>query len=568
MNNFLRFIFLVILSSVTTAQTTPEKINDLLSKYYEYGLLNASVLVAKNGEVIFKKGYGFANMEFDIPNAPNTVHRVGSITKQFTATVIMQLKEEGKLDVQEKITTYLKNYRKETGSKVKVFNLLTHTSGIPNYTSYPGFWSDSSRNHYKPDQLIEKFCSGDLEFEPGSKFSYSNSGYVLLAKIIEEVTGKTYEENMQERIFDKVGMKNTYLDRPEKIIKNRASGYDKLGVKYRNTAYFNVKNAFGAGDIVSTVEDLYKWDQALYSNLLLTDESKKEMFTPYLSNYGYGWSITKVDSITIYSHGGGINGFSAFITRIVDDKNLIVILNNIGTSPTLDISTNITKILYGDNYNYPKKPFASYLHEIILEEGIDAAINTANELLKEEKDLFDISERELNALGYTFLGEDKFDVAIAILQLNIDQFPKSFNVYDSMGEAFMVKGDKEKAREYYKKSVELNPQNQNGFDKLKELGVYIEKPKDAEVSEEILSSYVGNYELFPNFVLSITKEGNQLYSQATDQAKFPIFPETEKLFYLKVVPAKVEFIKDDAGPVNSIMLYQGGREMPGKRVEE
>lgn len=561
------FVFL-ILSSINLAQSKSKLIDDLLTRYHEYGLLNGSVLVAEKGEVILSKGYGFANLDYEIPNSERTVHRIGSITKQFTSAVIMQLVEEGKIKLDEKMTTYLKNYRKDTGDMVTIHHLLTHTSGIPSYTGYPGFWSDSSRNPYTTEYLIEKFCSGDLEFEPGSQFRYNNSGYVLLVKIIEEVTGKSYEENMQERVFDKIGMKDSYLERPELIIKNRASGYDKQGLELVNTRYFNLKNAIGAGDIVSTIKDLYKWDQALYTEKILSDESKKKVFTPFLSDYGYGWGIKKIDSITIYSHGGGINGFSAFISRIEEDKNLVIVLNNIGTAPSLNISTNITKILYGDDYNFPKKPIGNHILTVIEDEGIDTAIETYKALKEEEQESFNFNEGELNNLGYMLLRNNQVYEAIMVFQLNIDEYPKSFNTYDSMGEAYMVKGDNQKAIEYYKKSVELNPQNQNGFDKLKELGANIEKPKDPEVSEEILLSYVGNYELFPNFVLSITKEGNQLYSQATGQAKFPIFPESEKLFYLKVVLAKIEFIKDDSGIVNSILLFQGGREMPGKRVEE
>ncbi len=567
-------LFLLILSSVSFAQNKSETINDLLTRYFEYGLLNGSVLVAEEGDIIFSKGYGFANLDYEIPNSEKTVHRVGSITKQFTSAVIMQLVEEGKIKLNEKMTTYLKNYRKDTGDKVTIHHLLTHTSGIPSYTGYPGFWSDSSRNPYTTDQLIEKFCSGDLEFEPGSKFLYNNSGYVLLAKIIEEVTGKSYEENMQERIFDKIGMENTYLERPELIIKNRASGYDRQVFDLINTRYMNVKNAIGAGDIASTVKDLYLWDQALYTDKILSEESKKKVYTPFLANYGYGWGISKIekpgggDSLTAFAHSGGINGFNAYIARLIDDKHLIVILNNTGGAPMGEIRNNIVSILYNNKYEYPKKPIGNHILTVIEDEGIDAAIEIYKALKEEERETFNFNEGELNTIGYMLLRNNQVNEAIKIFHLNIEEYPKASNTYDSMGEAYMVKGDKEKAIEYYKKSVELNSQNQNGFDKLKELGVDIEKPKDAEVSEEDLISYVGNYELFPNFILSITKEGNQLYSQATGQAKFSIFPETEKLFYLKVVAAKIEFIKDDSGEVNSIILFQGGREMPGKRVEE
>jgi len=566
------FIFFVI-TPILFAQSKSEKIDDLLSRYNEYGLLNGSVLVAEKGEVILKKGYGLANMEFDIPNSEKTVHRIGSITKQFVSTMIMQLVEEGKIKVDEKMTTYLKDYRKETGDRVTIFHLLTHTSGIPSYTGSPGFWSDSSRNPYTTEELIEKFCMGDLEFEPGSKFAYNNSGYVLLGKIVEEVTGITYEENIQKRIFDKIGMNNSYLDRPAKIIKNRASGYDSRGLGYVNTRYMDVINAFGAGDIATTVEDLYLWDQALYTEKIISEESKNKMFTPYLSNYGFGWGIDKIehpadgDSLTMYSHGGGINGFNTHISRTINDKILIVGLNNTGGAPWREIRKNITKILYGKEYDYPKKPFANYIYEAILEDGINEALATFKEIQDSEEEIFDISENKLNNLGYSFLGENKFDEAIAVFQMNIDAFPKSFNVYDSMGEALMKKGDNKKSIELYKKSVELNPQNTNGFDMLKKLGVDIKQPEDAEVSEETLKSYVGTFNLFPNFDIEITTENGKLFTQATGQPKFEVFPETTTIFYLKVVQAKIEFFKEGYS-VDKIILYQNGKEMPGKRIDK
>lgn len=563
---------ILVLTSALFSQNKSEAIDDLLSRYYEYGLLNGSVLVAEKGEVIFNKGYGFANVEHNIFNSSKTVHRIGSITKQFVSMMIMQLVDEGKIELDEKMTSYLKDYRKDTGDKVTIFHLLTHTSGIPSYTSYPGFWSDSLRNPYTTQELIKEFCSGDLEFKPGSQFSYNNSGYVLLAKIVEEVTGKTYEENIQERIFNKVGMKNTYLDRPEKIILNRAAGYDKSGEKLINTKYMYVKNAFGAGDIVSTVEDLYLWDQALYTDKLISDESKNKIFTPFLSNYGFGWGISKIknpagsDSLTLISHTGGINGFSSLIARLVDDKHLIIILNNSGSFPLYEIRKNITNILYGEDYEFPKKPIASYLQTIILDEGIDKATTVFKEIMEFEKETFDIKEGDINNLGYSFLTEDKIEEAIGVFQFNIDAFPNSFNVYDSMGEALMKKGDNEKSIEMYKKSIEINPQNTNGYEMLKKLGVVISAPKDADVSKEVLERYVGKYNLFPNFFVTITTENGNLFAQATGQAKFQIYPETTNKFYYKVVEAKIEFLKE-GDSVNNIVLYQGGKEIPGKRVE-
>ena len=190
---FLFLIVAVITATNVSAQQNAKKIDLLMKQYDEYGQFNGSVLVAENGKVIYKKGFGMANMEWAIPNQPDTRFRIGSVTKQFTATLILQLVEEGKIKLDGKITDYLTDYRKDTGDKVTIHQLLNHTSGIPSYTSRPNFLAEVSRNPYSVADFVKTFASGDFEFEPGSKFSYNNSGYFLLGAIIEKVTGKTYE---------------------------------------------------------------------------------------------------------------------------------------------------------------------------------------------------------------------------------------------------------------------------------------------------------------------------------------------------------------------------------------
>ncbi len=236
------------------AQDKAALIEELMNKYYDYGQFNGSVLVAENGNVIFKEGFGYANMEWDIPNTADTKFRLASVTKQFTAMLIMQLVEEGKINLEGKISDYLPYYRKDVGEQVTVHNLLTHTSGVTNLTNMPpDVVSKISKQHYEVKELIEKFCSEDLEFEPGSKYKYSNSGYNILGAIIEEVTGKPYGEVLKEKIFEPVGMNSSGLDNYESIIENRASGYDKGILDYTNTEYLDMSMVYSAGAMYSTV---------------------------------------------------------------------------------------------------------------------------------------------------------------------------------------------------------------------------------------------------------------------------------------------------------------------------
>jgi len=474
-------VFLIILAGLLFVQdfgiagTKAQKIDELMNKYFEYRQFNGSVLVAEKGEVIFKKGYGFANMEWEIKNTPETKFRLGSITKQFTSMLLTQLVETGNIKLNEKLSTYLPDYRKDVGDQVTVHHLLTHTSGIPSYTGLPGFFKDVSRDPYPVDEFVKKYCSGDLEFEPGTKYKYNNSGYFLLGAIIEKVTGKTYEQVLVEKILKPLGLESTGYDRHAPILNNRAAGYEKTFNGFVNAAYLDMSLPYAAGSLYSTVEDLYVWDQALYTERLLSQQYKIKMFTPFLNNYAYGWGVrTKAfknshDSMKVISHGGGINGFNTLITRIVNDKHLIVLLNNTGGTKLNEMSNAIINILYDKPVEPPKKSIAETLFKTITNKDIDAAEKLYRKLKESQSANYDFGERELNNLGYQLIQRKKIDAAIKIFQLNVEAYPEAYNTYDSLGEAYMIRGDKKLAIQNYEKSLKLNPDNSNADKMLEKL---------------------------------------------------------------------------------------------------
>lgn len=461
----LTMAILLFIPSMGFSQNIADEIDKLMLQYQDYGQFNGTVLVAENGEVIFKKGYGLANMDWNISNEVDTKFKIASITKQFTSMLIMQLVKEGKVKLDGKITDYLSDYRKDTGEKVTIHHLLTHTSGIPSFTNLPGFWSDSTRKHYETDYMVKNLHSGDLEFEPGSEFKYNNTGYALLAVIIEKVTNKSFEENLQERIFNPLKMNNSGVDRNERILDNRANGYLKQGVEYVNAPYGYMLNTLGAGDMYSTVEDLYLWDQALYTKKLLSEKYKKIMFTPFLENYAYGWGVYKValgestDSVQVVTHSGGIPGFRTRIFRIIKDKHLIVVLNNTGITGTNEMCEAITNILYDKPYELPKLSIADTIYQTILESGAESAVKQYHKLKADHQVEYNFKEYELNTLGYQLLGMKKVKEAIEIFKLNVAEYPEAFNPYDSLGEAYMIDGEKELAIKNYAKSLEINPEN-------------------------------------------------------------------------------------------------------------
>ena len=568
----LRFALLsaILLLSFTAAlaQDHVKKIEDVLNLAHKYKQFNGTALVAENGKVVYKGAFGLANMEWNIPNTPETKFRLGSITKQFTAVLTLQLVEQGKLKLDGKISDYLPDYRKDIGDKVTIHHLLTHTSGIPSYTGQPGFFQNVSRNPFKVGEFVTKYTSNDLEFEPGSKFAYNNSGYFLLGAIIERVTGKSYEQVLKEKIFDPLGMKNTGYDHHDTLLEKRASGYALTPDGYRNAPYLDMSIPYAAGSLYSTVEDLFLWDQALHTDKVLSAQSKELMYKPFLDNYAYGWVVTNASykhndqPVQNIRHGGGINGFTTMIVRLVNQKNLIVLLDNTGSGNLGRLTDTIANILYNQPYDPPKMSMVAMLEKTIKDKGVEAGIAEYRELKAKQSATYDFAEPELNTLGYRLMGADKVKEALEIFKLNVEMYPKGFNTYDSLAEAYMKLNERELATQNFKKSLELNPKNTNAIEMLKR----IEKGP-VTVDAKVLDAYVGEYELAPNFVMRVFREGDKLMTQATGQPQIEIFPESDTVFYPTAFKAKITFVKDAEGKVTEMKLNQNGRERSGKKIK-
>jgi len=563
----LLFVFL-LLSTSAFAATKKGQIETLLSKYNAMRQFNGSVLVANRDGVLLKKGYGLANFEWQIPNAPDTKFRLGSITKQFTSMAVMQLVAEGKITLDDKMTQYLDDYRADTGDKITIRHLLTHTSGIPSYTGQVGFIQRVSRNPYGVAEFVKTYASGDLEFEPGTKYAYNNSGYFLLGAILEKVTGKPYEQVIKERIFDPLGMKDSGYDHHTTILPKRASGYELTTNGYRNAGYVDMSIPYAAGSLYSTVEDLYKWDRVLYDERLLSDELKTVMWTPMLEDYAFGWAVRPLalqdgtTKLATIRHNGGINGFSTVLVRVPETRELVVLLDNTSRGDKLDeLTAGILGILHGVPARDPRKSIIDATMAALESGDVARAVAEYRELKRTRPDEYEFAEPELNTVGYTLLAQGRVTDAIEIFKLNVEMFPQGFNPYDSLAEAYMVHGDKELAIANYRKSLELNPKNTNATDQLK----HLEAPEATIVLD--LDRFVGRYELAPGFVLAITREGDALKGQATGQPMFALTPLSATEFNVVGVAARIAFTLPEEGPATSLTLYQGGREMPGKRIE-
>lgn len=437
-------IALVLVANLS-AQEIGSKVEEYMNARVKASHFSGSVLIAQHGHVLVSKGYGMADVELGVRNSPVTKFRLGSVTKQFTAMAILELQERAEISVQDPVCKYLPDCPK-AWQPIKILHLLTHTSGIPNFTSFPDYKNTMAMPTTTPELLL-RFKGKPLDFPPGEKFSYSNSGYEVLGAIIEKVSGQRYQEFLRKNIFDPLEMADTGYDSNGRIIVNRAKGYTFGDEGLLNCAYLDMSIPFSAGGLYSTVLDLYKWDRALYTEKLVRKKSLEEMFTPFKDDYGYGWVINKEFNRRQIDHGGGINGFSTCIRRYPDDDACVIVLSNVDTAPSGEISHDLAAILFGEKYQMPREH----------------------------------------------------------------------------------------------RAIKLDPR--------------------------VYDAYVGEYRLSPTFVLTVTREGDRLMTQATGQSRAEIFPEAETRFFLKAVDAQIDFVRDAQGKVTGLVLHQGGSETPARKVK-
>lgn len=340
----MRLVLSLVVCVFAAAQDLSSRADEYVQSWVRDGLFRGSVLVAKDGEVLFRKGYGMANEEWANPNAPDTRFRLGSITKQFTAAAILQLVEQNKLQVTDPISKYYSE-APAAWEKVTIHHLLNHTSGIPSYTSMPDFFPKMSRDRRTPAEIVKLTQDKPLEFEPGTKHVYDNTGYILLGYVIEKVSGMPYADYLDKNVFPKAGMKDSGYDLAEKIIPHRASGYTPDG---KNTAFLDMSLPYAAGSLYSTVDDLLKWDQALYAGKIVNAESLAKMTTPGLNNYGYGLVIDSPNGRKRIGHGGGINGFNTSMVHFPDQGVVTIALANQNTQAVGPITENLAKLAFGE----------------------------------------------------------------------------------------------------------------------------------------------------------------------------------------------------------------------------
>ena len=441
------------LSDVSTTQSNSqaeltEKINDLVQEYVKLDIFSGIVLVAEKGDISFHKAYGLSNREKNIPNSVNTLFDIGSMNKTFTSIVIKQLAEEGKIDLNDNLTKFLSGFKDPNTNKITINHLLDHESGFGDYHT-PGYF-DLPLNERKLGAIVERAKSYQLNFEPGTEQDYSNLGYVILGAVIEKVTGKSYFDNVQERIVTPLNLKNTYLNDFDNLETRIAIGYyyTPLGILVENKPIQDTPNPDGG--FLSTTEDILKFYRSYYyDDILLSKKFKSsDPFFKYLNELPEGKAV---------GAAGGFEGFNTALFQVYSDDLTIIVFANMDEPVAENIASNILKLYRGETPDKPQLPAIQNIRKNYEEHGIDYIKENFQELTinfhpSDPKDII------LNNLGYAYLYEAKDNKkALEIFKLNTELFPNIANCWDSLGEALAMSKNKSEAIKAYKKALELNP---------------------------------------------------------------------------------------------------------------
>lgn len=528
--------------NLTSAQSVELDIDSIFNKSYPANSPGAIVLIAKGDKVIYRKSFGMANLELNVPMKPENVLHLASITKQFTSVAILLLMEQSKLKIQDPLSKYIPDFPR--GNEITLHHLLNHTSGIKSFTSLADF-RNKIRNNMTPEEIINSFKGLPLDFEPGERYEYSNSEYVLLGYIIEKISGMSYEDFIQKFIFDQLGMKNSYYGSNNKIIPNRANGYQRNESGYQNAEYISMTIPYAAGSLMSTVDDMFVWSKAIHHNTLISEKSKQLAFTNYplkngtQSNYGYGWAINELAGTTSIEHTGGINGFTASGIYLPDRNIYSIVLTNLddGIGPEADNLKAVSVIL--------GKPMVNKASVALSEKKLKQWIGAYR-----FEDVIRFITYEDGFLYSTREGGRPF--RLIPLSENEFKFENSFTIYK-----FTSKNGKKQAlyTDRIKKSIGTETDKKP-----------VSEKKSISVAEEILIKYVGVYELQPSFQIEVEMKNGRLNAKATGQPPVELFAETKNSFFIKEIKAKIIFNVGNDGAVQSLSFIQRGQQMEGKKI--
>lgn len=544
----------ILLTVSPGCKLAEEKFDTYLTAASEVWGFSGTVLVAWHGEVVFARGYGYADQTFGQENTLETKFYIGSITKQFTAAAILKLVEQGKLALDDPITTYLPEYPSNPGDRITLHHLLTHTSGVPNYTEFPELLIRRT-SRIAPNDLLAFFQSEPLDFEPGTGFHYSNSGYIILGAIIERVARQSYEAFLHKEFLKKIGMLNSGYARREAGLPNRAVGYTlDMDRRIVNAPSIHLSVLHTAGALYSTVEDMLAWDQALYGNELLSRQSIRAMLTPHARGYGYGWFIERQWGRTHTFHGGFLDGFNTTIDRWLEDQVCIIVFSNEDEAPVKKIARGLAAIAFQEEYDFPVRKEAMTVSAAELE--VYAGVYQVAD------DYYRIIRVENGRLMSRASGE-------APEQL----FPEGEDL-------FFFEGDNTRTIRFIRddsgRIVRHEIRDQNGAftadrlpDSEQTRRLFARTTIDLPPSE--FHKYTGVYRLESHmpeskFTLTVARTNTQLLAAPTGMELVPILPHSKTEFFYKEGDVRIRFTTDDTGAIVGCVLVMNNAEVAGVRL--
>jgi CubicO group peptidase (beta-lactamase class C family) len=543
-----KIIFALLLCCATSvfvsAQDLAKEIEQLLAEQYEADGPGGAILVARKGNVLYEGGFGMANIEATEKNTAGNIFKIGSITKQYTAVAILMLEEQGKLNTSDLLTRHLPDYP-EHG--ITIAQLLNHTAGVPSYTNFPTFLNEVAQTK-TPEAIMASFKDLPLDFDPGTDFSYSNSGYIVLGILIEKLSGQDYGSFIEENIFKKIGMNSTYYGRDSDDYANMATGYSLGADGFEPAMKYSMTFPYAAGSIISTVGDQFMWIKAIRDNKLISAKSKQKAWANTrlpngeLTNYGFGWMMNDVNGSASIEHGGGIFGFvSSGIYVPEEDVFVSILTNRDGVSPD-EIAVRIAGMAVGRPYADPPKidlPSAVLKEYVAIYEFKDGSTRTITE---ENGQLYSQRTGSTKLPIYPY-AENKFFFADNFTRLEFKR--NNMNRIGSVATYYRI--DEAVAKRTDKEIVEK---------------VAVDLPL------EKLERLVGSYELAPGFIMKVFISEGKLYGQATGQQAFELSAKDDLNFFLTLVDAEIEFVESDDGTIESLILHQGGQHIPGKKIED
>ncbi|OJJ23757.1 hypothetical protein BKI52_05250 [marine bacterium AO1-C] len=476
----LRLLFLsLIVCCQVQAQTQLDlhqkmsTIANYLHKLAKQDAFSGAILIAKDGKVLLEKAYNYAHLGFKVPNTVDTKFGMASMGKMFTSIAIMQLVEQGKLSLQDKVGKVLPKYpNKRVKEEVTIHHLLTHTSGMPNFMT-EDFYKTSKDHYRKLDDFSPLYQTKPLLFSPGKRFSYTNSGYLVLGLIIEKLSGEKYDEYLRKHIFEVAQMKNTGNYDTDHPIANLAEGYtlsDVYPLSLKNNRLMGAVRGGPAGGGYTTLQDMFLFAQALQNQLFLSKKNVEILTTPKSGNknwgYGYGFQYFGPNKQRVVGHSGGHWGVGSELRIFTELGYTVVLLTNRDLDAGfLEARYFIQDQLVGITSTTRSYFFTKKVLKTIEKKGVEAGKKVKKTAQVK------LSERDINAKGYQLLKQKKYSQAIDVFIFEVFAFPRSFDAYDSLGEAYMESGNIPLAIKNYKKSLELNPKNENAIKKLAKMKI-------------------------------------------------------------------------------------------------